>query len=222
VRKVGVTVSEIVRSLEEAQRAESPEGAFVDWQHESLGTLCAYIVDHHHSFARQELARLEPLLEKVHSKHGANHPELDRLKELSTLLRDELLPHMLKEEQVLFPYIVRLEENSVAGHDFPAPFFGSVRNPVKMMITEHEAAGDLLVEMRELTGNYLPPADACISYQTLYQVLRALESDLHQHIHLENNVLFPRAIATETQAHPDWQKAGKHQCFGHSSFPATN
>lgn len=104
---------------------------------------------------------------------------------------------MLKEEQILFPYIVAMERSVV--ETAPAPFapFGTVKNPVRMMMMEHETVGDLLQELRALSSNYTVPADGCISYQTLYRALEAFEKDLHQHIHLENNILFPRAIELE-------------------------
>jgi regulator of cell morphogenesis and NO signaling len=104
---------------------------------------------------------------------------------------------MFKEEQILFPYIVKLEQAAV--HKLNAPFapFGTVNNPVRMMMKEHDAAGDLLREMRTTTSDYVVPADVCISYETLYEALEDFEHDLHQHIHLENNILFPRAIELE-------------------------
>ena len=109
----------------------------------------------------------------------------------------DLKPHMFKEEQILFPYIVEMERSALQNR--PAPFapFGTVNNPIRMMMMEHETVGDLLRELRALSSNYTVPADGCISYQTLYQALEAFEKDLHQHIHLENNILFPRAIELE-------------------------
>jgi len=211
-----VPVDEVVRSLEDAARAVQPGDQVVDWQAESLAALSAHVINTHHAFTRQELARLESLLDKVCSRHGANHPELRQVQELFLLLKQDLLPHMLKEEQVLFPYVVRLEEAVNASRDVQPPFFVTVQNPVRMMMMEHDTAGDLLREMRAATGNYEAPPDACISYQTLYRALAEFEADLHQHIHLENNILFPRAVEMESQAKPDWQAmAGRHQCFGH-------
>jgi regulator of cell morphogenesis and NO signaling len=115
-------------------------------------------------------------------------------------LKTELDPHLLKEEQVLFPYLTSLE-TAVTNHaPVPHAFFGTVQNPVRMMTLEHETAGDLLKEMRALTNNYAIPTEACMSYQTLYQALAELEADLHQHIHLENNLLFPKALMAERAA----------------------
>jgi regulator of cell morphogenesis and NO signaling len=103
----------------------------------------------------------------------------------------------MKEEQVLFPYITRLEESALAGESAPPAMFGTVVNPVRMMMQEHDSAGDALRSLRTTTKNYAAPDDACISYRTLYQTLQGFEADLHQHIHLENNILFPRAVAME-------------------------
>jgi len=105
----------------------------------------------------------------------------------------------MKEEQMLFPYISRMEESVMAGEPVPPAMFGTVANPVRMMMQEHDGAGDALRSLRAITSNYALPEDACISYRTLYQALQDFESDLHQHIHLENNILFPRAVAMEAK-----------------------
>jgi regulator of cell morphogenesis and NO signaling len=105
---------------------------------------------------------------------------------------------MMKEEMVLFPYIVRMEESVIQKEPVVPPPFGTVQNPVAMMIHEHDSAGEALRAMRQATAAYTPPGDACISYQTLYTALERFEKDLHQHIHLENNILFPRAIEMES------------------------
>ena len=119
------------------------------------------------------------------------------MRETFTRLAQELGMHLMKEEMVLFPYIVRMEESILQNEPvLPAPF-GAVQNPVRMMMQEHEGAGQGLREMRECSRDYSIPADACLSYRTLYQALEGFEADLHQHIHLENNLLFPRAIALE-------------------------
>jgi regulator of cell morphogenesis and NO signaling len=114
------------------------------------------------------------------------------------------MPHMLKEENVLFPYIVRVEADIEQGVTTASPPFMTVQNPVRMMMFEHEAAGQLLGELRRLTCGYTPPADGCISYKTLYSALENFERDLHQHVHLENNVLFPRAIEMEARQLHKW------------------
>ena len=118
--------------------------------------------------------------------------------------------HMMKEEMVLFPYMVRMEEAVIEHEPILPPPFGSVQNPVSMMEHEHDSAGNALRAMRHASAEYTPPADACISYQTLYKALAEFEADLHQHIHLENNILFPRAIAMEQRNSPT-----RNRDFGH-------
>ncbi len=172
-----------------------------DFQAGTLAELIGHILDKHHTFTRHEMERLGALASKVYAAHGERHPELALVGSLFERLCQDLKPHMFKEEQVLFPYIIRLEQ-ALAGKGAP-PFapFGTVNNPVRMMMYEHDAAGDLLRELRAATADYAVPADACLSYRTLYGALEAFEKDLHQHIHLENNVLFPRAAELESRAH---------------------
>jgi regulator of cell morphogenesis and NO signaling len=169
-----------------------------DFSQLTLTELISHIVNKHHTFTKQEMVRLDALMNKVCSVHGQNHQELLSLQVLFQELAADLSPHMLKEEMVLFPYIMRLEET--VSNNLPAPPpppFMTVRNPVRMMSLEHDTAGDLLRRMRDASSDYFVPADACISYRTLYQALEEFERDLHQHIHLENNILFPRAIELE-------------------------
>ena len=196
----GVQVGEVVRRLEVAARADARRDEATDFQTAPLAELIRHIVGTHHVFTRNEIARLDALLNKVCSVHGQNHTELLEVRSLFQELANDLTPHMFKEERILFPYIVGMEEAARAGRPFPAPPFGTVRNPVRVMAMEHDTAGDLLRRIRETSGGYAAPPDACISYQTLYRALEAFERDLHQHIHLENNILFPRAIELENAA----------------------
>ena len=193
----GVEVANLERMLEEAAQAEVQGNGSLDFQKATLSELVGHILDKHHVYTKEEMARLEPLIDKVIAAHGGNHPELQGLGGLFQQLCADLKPHMFKEEQILFPYIVEMERSALQNR--PAPFapFGTVNNPIRMMMMEHETVGDLLRELRALSSNYTVPPDGCISYQTLYQALEAFEQDLHQHIHLENNILFPRAIALE-------------------------
>lgn len=195
--QANVSIDEVLSSLIENDRTSQPESS-QDWQKETLTALANYILQTHHVFTRDELARLENLLNKVCSVHGQNHPELVRLNEIFTLLKDDLIPHMLKEEGVLFPYVKAIETATANHQTKPMPFFGTVQNPVRMMMMEHDNAGELLRIMRTMTDNYTVPADACASFKALYEALAAFEADLHQHIHLENNILFPRTIALES------------------------
>jgi regulator of cell morphogenesis and NO signaling len=166
-------------------------------QSTTLENLINHIVVKHHSFTRLELARLNALLEKVCVAYGEGHRELWQIQALFVDLSADLEIHMRKEEQVLFPYVVRMEAALQQHVPLFHPPFGTVANPVRMMMAEHDRAGGLLKEIRRLSANYTPPADVCVSYQTLYSALEALERDLHQHIHLENNILFPRALEME-------------------------
>lgn len=193
---VNVAPDKLVESLQAAGRTKGSKGN-KDWQSELLSDLIDHIVDTHHAFTREELDRLEPLLAKVCSVHGQRHPELLRVQRLFGGLSQELTMHMMKEEQVLFPYVVRMEEAVLERRSIIPPMFGTVQNPVQMMMQEHDSAGQALHEMRELSAGYTPPPDACVSFQTLYRALDEFERDLHQHIHLENNILFPRAVEME-------------------------
>ncbi len=196
-RTVGLQLELVTRSLEAASKVPQPDTATVDWNVQPLGLLMNHIVEKHHAFCRQEVARLEPLLEKVVQAHSAVHPELRRIQALFSGLSKELLMHLTKEEQTLFPYISRMEESVTRRTPFSRPAFGTIQNPVRMMVLEHDNAGAALHEIRNLSSNYQLPTDACNSYRALYDGLKSFESDMHQHVHLENNILFPRAVAME-------------------------
>jgi len=195
--KAGVEAEEVLDSIEIEEETARAARQVHDWQGEPLSNLVAHIKDTHHKYTREEIARLGTLLEKVCAVHGKNHPELYEIQTTFSGLSQELTMHMMKEEMMLFPYIVRMEEAVIQKEPvLPAPF-GTVQNPVAMMEHEHDSAGNALRAMRKASNNFFAPADACVSYQTLYKALDAFEADLHQHIHLENNMLFPRAIAME-------------------------
>jgi regulator of cell morphogenesis and NO signaling len=195
----GLDTTDVVRMLDELSESETSGNADVDFQTLSPEQLIAHIVQTHHVYTKDEMVRLDALLKKVIAAHGENHPELERVRQLFEQLCAELKPHMFKEEQILFPYITELTKASLRNH--PAPFapFGRVTNPVRMMMMEHDKAGEILRELRTVTSGYVVPADGCISYRTLFEAMAALEKDLHQHIHLENNILFPRAIEIEAE-----------------------
>lgn len=192
-----VRLETALATLEVAERLATENRAAKDWSREALSDLIDHIVSTHHAFVKSELPRIEALLAKVVRKHGPSHPELNAVASIFAGLQQELTMHLMKEEQVLFPYVRQLELAAAGVTARPASCFGTVQNPVRMMMMEHDAAGDMLREMRQLSSDFTPPADACVSYQTLYAALEGLEKDLHQHIHLENNILFPRAIEME-------------------------
>ncbi len=178
------------------QRLNGAEGSSPDirnWAVASLIELCDHIEQTHHAYLRKELPRLEQLAAKVAEVHGSRHPELHQVRVVFQQLQAELIPHMMKEEQILFPAIRQLE---VASQPINLPF-GSVQNPIQMMEHEHDVAGHALGKLHELTSGYRIPLDACNTYGALLQGLHALELDLHQHIHKENNILFPKAKTQE-------------------------
>jgi regulator of cell morphogenesis and NO signaling len=195
-RTANLSVDSVQRELDSAKQKAQPS-AGRDWQREPLSELIAHINGTHHTFVRQEIVRLTPLMEKVCGKHGPNHPELLHIQAIFRGLAQELTSHMMKEEMVLFPYVARMEEAVIEGEPVLPPPFGTVANPVAMMEQEHDSAGDAVRAMRSSSNGYVAPEGACASYQTLYRGLEEFEADLHQHIHLENNILFPRALAME-------------------------
>ncbi|HUP04255.1 MAG TPA: iron-sulfur cluster repair di-iron protein [Bryobacteraceae bacterium] len=196
-RAAGVPVDSAAASVGAAAEAARTPRQGRDWSSAPLADLIDHIKSTHHEFTRSEIARLEPLFGKVIAAHGKNHAELAQIRDVFDGLADELAMHLMKEEMMLFPYIERLEEAALEHRPaMPAPF-GTVGNPVRMMMQEHDSAGEALRTMRRLSDGYAAPGGACISYQTLYRALEGLEADLHQHIHLENNILFPRAIELE-------------------------
>jgi regulator of cell morphogenesis and NO signaling len=192
-----LSLDEVLDSLELAEETARAARKDRNWLVEPLANLVAHINSTHHKYSREEIARLGPLFAKVCSVHGKNHPELQSVRAVFSGLAQELSTHMMKEEMVLFPYIVRMEEAVIQEEPVLPPPFGTVENPVAMMMHEHDSAGDALRTMRQSSAGYTPPGDACISFQTLYKALADFEIDLHQHIHLENNILFPRAIEME-------------------------
>jgi regulator of cell morphogenesis and NO signaling len=195
-RRSNVSVDSVLSDLAGAL-AVRPAKDDTQWMNSSLGELADYVVQQHHAYARRELTRLNALSEKVFLRHGNGHPELEHIRDLVNALADELLIHMLKEEHVLFPRLKIMEAAAASGTAHAPSFFGSMINPIRYMMEDHDDAGELLRSLRAQTHDYLPPVGACMSYQALYQGLADLERDLHQHIHLENNILFPRAIEFE-------------------------
>lgn len=190
--------SELLARLEAASaEAQCESSGEHDWNSASLAELTKHIVDRHHEYVREETPRLEALIQKVCLRHGDTRLELASVKSLFEDLSAELSSHMLKEEQVLFPYIERMESAVQAGKKAPPAFFGTVKNPVRAMMNEHDAAGELMKKIRLLTGNYTPPENACPTFRSTLSGLEEFERDLHQHVHLENNILFPRAVKME-------------------------
>lgn len=195
----GVEVENVIAMLAVLSRTSGKEKEIIDFQELSLTGLITHILETHHKFTKSEMDRLTALIDKVRAAHGVNHPELSKVADLFQRLCADLKPHMFKEEQILFPYIVRLDEASSQNQLHPFAPFGTVNNPIRLMEMEHETAGTILHELRATTSDYNVPTDGCFSYQTLYQGLADFETDLYQHIHLENNILFPKAIELEAR-----------------------
>ncbi len=190
--KRGVDIDAVLLALHESQTNESSESQ-KDWSQESMTSLVDHIIATHHNYLREEFPRLTKMTQRVAQVHGERHTELPKVRDAFAALRDELDQHMQKEEMILFPMIKQLDtgESSAASH------CGSIENPIRMMEHEHDNAGDGLSTLRELTDGFAPPTDACNTYRVMLDSLATLEADLHQHIHKENNILFPRAIAAE-------------------------
>lgn len=179
---------------------QQPSPNSTDWSSAPLGKLIDHIVDTHHHFMKEQLPRLDGLLEKVERAHGAHHGGmLAELRKAYSAIRSELEAHLMKEEQILFPLIKQTEAFLAGTGPKPVSHCGSVANPIRQMEIEHDDAGNELAAMRKLTDGYTLPADACPTFAALYDGLAAMEDDLHQHIHLENNILFPKGVAQEAQ-----------------------
>jgi len=187
----------LVSDLEEALQASPGEAKTTEkeWYAAPLVELVRHIVDVHHGYMKTALPRLRSLVPTVLKAHGAHHGDvLRQVQELFSALDTEISSHLMKEEQVLFPYIVAVEAHVRDGAPRPRAPFGSARNPIRQMEHEHDSAGEVLAKLREVTRDYALPTDACPTFTAMYEELQRMEADLHQHIHLENNILFPRAI----------------------------
>ncbi|MGP8269249.1 MAG: iron-sulfur cluster repair di-iron protein [Terracidiphilus sp.] len=193
-----LSVDEVLAALEAAAKTDAPLP--FDWPQVTLRQLIEQIVATHHSYVKRELPRLAVLAQKVVNRHGDTQPHLLAMQKALAQLDDELTHHLVKEENILFPYIGGLEAAQVSGGALPEACFGTVANPIAMMTSEHDAAGALLAEIRALSNQFTTPAGACPTYHAYYDGLKEFEQDLHQHIHLENNILFPRAIDLEASA----------------------
>lgn len=194
----GLSAETILADLERAcgpDAAEAPR--YADWD---AATLVAHIIEHHHSYVREALPVIKAHTEKVARVHGERHPEMLEVDRLFADVVAEMTSHMFKEEQILFPFIVSLERAAVEGSPSPRAPFGTVGNPIRMMEHEHESAGGALARIRELTNAYTSPEDGCTTFRVCLRELAAFERDLHTHVHLENNVLFPKALRLEAAA----------------------
>ena len=204
--RAGVPVQRALDMLASVEEGASVDVA--DWARASTGELIGHIVGRHHNYVRSESPRLVSMLETVVSRHGQEHPELASIRDLFSALTQELSAHMLKEETILFPYLEQMASAVARGAAPPLTVLGSVEMPISRMLADHDDAGELLAEMRVLSSGYRVPESACPTYRALYHGLEEFERDLHHHVHLENNILFPRALHMEQQvseaAHEDY------------------
>lgn len=178
----------------ECATADAAAPQYTTWEPSAL---VAYIISKHHAYVRKSLQAITAYTQKLVKVHGPHHPELLQVDRLFAGVAAEMTSHIMKEERILFPFIVELQEAAARGG--PAPFipFGTVANPIHMMEEEHESAGSAMARIRELTSNYTVPDDGCTTYRAGLQELEAFEQDLHAHVHLENNILFPKALKLE-------------------------
>ena len=193
-REKGIDPQSFLATLEESASA-SGEEPLVDAAVMTLTELADHIVQTHHAYLRSELPRLDGITEKVASVHGGHDSRLHSVREAFLMLAGELSNHMMKEEQILFPMVRQLE----ASETTPMFHCGALANPIRQMESEHDRAGSALENLREFTDDYTPPDWACNTYRAMLDSLAHLERDLHQHIHKENNVLFPRALEMERE-----------------------
>ncbi len=189
-----LSVDQVLEQLQ-ASDAQGTQVADTDWSQAPLSELIDHIVDTHHRYLRRELPRLSGLVAKIRDVHGERHPHLRDVASTFAGLQAELDAHMMKEERILFPMIKQMEQ----AESRPEFHCGSVGNPIAVMEDEHDSAGRALERMRTLTDGFQPPADACNTYRATLDGLHELETDLHQHIHKENNILFPRAQRREAE-----------------------
>jgi len=193
----GIEEKEVEVALSEVEnQSKNVQHDFNSWE---IDFLTDYIINVHHKYVKENVSMLFEYSDKVANRHGNNHPEVIRIAQLYQLTAEELKAHMEKEEKMLFPYIKQLVATKNENGSLENSAFGNIKNPINMMMVEHESVGEYMKEIHKISNAFNPPADACSSYQVLYSKLDEFEKDLHQHIHLENNILFPKAIELEKE-----------------------
>lgn len=196
-RGAGVDQDAILAALEALRPEEASKDDVAGWP---IDRLVAQVLETHHVYIRESIPVISRYLEKLVSVHGAKHPELNRIENAFQQVSRDLAPHLMKEEHVLFPYIAELLEWASSKDEQPRSSpFGSVGNPIRMMEREHEEVGKEMRLIRELTSDFTPPEDGCTTYRVCFSELLRFEQDLHRHVHLENNVLFPKVLTLEEQ-----------------------
>lgn len=205
--KIRLDPEEVKRNIQQVISISSDEKSDLeDWASWPLDHLADHIEKKHHLYVTEQIPVLESYLDKLVSVHGKKHPELREIKKWFHESADDLTGHMKKEELILFPIIRKMVNVKLTNRDPVSSPFGSVRNPIQKMMQEHEIEGERFQMIRLLSGNYTVPADGCTTYGLTYDLLKAFEDDLHLHIHLENNILFPKSIEMEKKYRIDEQK----------------
>lgn len=195
--KKNIHSDELLAKLEDVSKQSIDKNT--DYKSWDLDLLADYIEKKHHRYIEQITPSLNQFLEKLCKVHGALHPELFKIYEEFKASTGELAMHMKKEELILFPYVRKMIAAKNNHGQNVQPVFGTVQNPINMMMDEHNVEGERFRKISELSDNYNPPADACTTYKVAFSSLKEFEEDLHLHIHLENNILFPKAVALEKE-----------------------
>lgn len=194
-QKNNIDIHELLDKISDISVSENVQA--IDYKSWPLDLLAEYVEKKHHRYVEEKTPIIIQFLEKLCKVHGQNHPELLEVTALFIASSKELAAHMKKEELILFPFIKKMVKTQIEGATLKAPHFGKVENPIAMMKDEHENEGERFRQISELTNAYTLPADACNTYEVTYAMLNEFEKDLHLHIHLENNILFPNAIKLE-------------------------
>lgn len=184
---------------EELEALPKNEETSIDFKSWPLDLLADYIEKTHHRYVEGKTSVLQAFLDKLCKVHGGRHPELFEINAIFNESAQDLAAHMKKEELILFPFVRNMIKAKISGNTLLKPAFGTVENPVSMMQHEHTVEGDRFRKIAEITDEYTPPADACNTYKVAFAMLQDFENDLHKHIHLENNILFPKAIQLEKE-----------------------
>lgn len=195
--KKNIDTKKVLEDLVAMMKAKSE--STTDYQSWPLDLLADYIEKKHHRYVQEKTLEIQPYLDKICKVHGERHPELLKIKEEFNASAGELAAHMKKEELILFPFIRKMTKAKLENAKVDAAHFGTVKNPIQMMMSEHTVEGHRFMKIEELTNNYTPPQDACNTYRVSFALLKEFEQDLHLHIHLENNILFPKAIEIEKE-----------------------
>jgi regulator of cell morphogenesis and NO signaling len=196
-QKKAVNPDVLLGEIENILASKSDSG--IDFNAWPIDLLADYIEKTHHRYVVEKTPVLLQFLDKLSKVHGANHPELLEINELFKGCAEELAHHMKKEEMILFPFVKSMVHAVISDELIEQPHFGTIENPIAMMMHEHDAEGERFRKIAKLSNNYTPPADGCNTYKVTFAMLQEFEADLHKHIHLENNILFPKATKLEKE-----------------------